>query len=74
MGRFPLGAEFLFFGETVEFLLGWYSERGGGGAPQEKDWDSRRLAFIGVKNCRSRPHLGCAGLKARLTPAVSQGF
>ena len=39
---------------------------------QEKDRDTLRLAFIGVKNCRSRPHLWCAGLKARSTPADSQ--
>ena len=47
---------------------------GGGGerTPQEKDRDTLRLAFIGVKNCRSRPHLWCAGLKARSTPADSQ--
>ena len=45
---------------------------GGGGTPQEKDRDTLRLAFIGVKNCRSRPHLWCAGLKARSTPAESQ--
>ena len=43
-----------------------------GGTPQEKDRDTLRLAFIGVKNCRSRPHLWCAGLKARSTPADSQ--
>ena len=42
------------------------------GTPQEKHRDARRLAFIGVKNCRSLPHLGCAGLKARSTPAESQ--
>ena len=46
--------------------------RGWGGTPQEKDRDTPRLAFIGVKNCRSRPHLGCAGLKARSTPAENQ--
>ena len=45
--------------------------RGGGGTPQEKDRDTLRLAFIGVKNCRSRPHLWCAGLKARSTPPDS---
>ena len=45
---------------------------GVGGTPQEKDRDTPRLAFIGVKNCRSRPHLGCAGLKARSTPAENQ--
>ena len=45
---------------------------GQGGNSQEKDRDTLRLAFIGVKNCRSRPHLWCAGLKARSTPAESQ--
>ena len=49
-------------------------EGGGGETPQEKDRDCRRLAFMGVKNCRSRPHLGCARLKARSTPAESQDF
>ena len=44
----------------------------GGGTTQEKDRDTLRLAFIGVKNWRSRPHLWCAGLKARSTPAESQ--
>ena len=40
------------------------TRRGGGGEnSQEKDRDTLRLAFIGVKNCRSRPHLWCAGLK-----------
>ena len=47
-------------------------EGGGKGTPQEKDRDSLRLAFIGVKNCRSRPHLWCAGLKGQSTPAESQ--
>ena len=32
------------------------------------------LALIWVKSCRSRPHLGCAGLKARSAPAESQDF
>ena len=45
---------------------------GGGGTPQEKDRVTLPLAFIGVKNCRSRPHLWCAGLKALSTPAESQ--
>ena len=45
---------------------------GEGGTPQEKYRDTLLLAFIGVKNCRSRPHLWCAGLKARSTPAESQ--
>ena len=45
-----------------------------GGTPQEKDRDTLRLAFIGVKNCRSWPHLWCAGLKARSTPAESHDF
>ena len=43
--------------------------RGGGGdSPRKRP----RLASIGVKNCRSRLHLWCAGLKARSTPADSQ--
>ena len=52
-------------------MKGRHSGRGGGNS-QEKDRDTLRLAFIGVKNCRSRPHLWCAGLKARSTPADSQ--
>ena len=36
---------------------------GEGGTLQEKDRDTRRLAFKKVKNCRSRPQLGCAGRK-----------
>ena len=45
---------------------------GDGETPQEKYRHTLLLAFIGVKNCRSRPHLWCAGLKARSTPAESK--
>ena len=85
MGRFLLGAEKVPVLRrntrilarqllTGSGMKGKVLKEGGGGTPQEKDRDSRRLAFIGVKNCRSRPHLGCAGLKARSTPAESQDF
>lgn len=84
MGRFPLGAEKVpVLGRNSRILARQMLTGSGmkgkvlgevGGTPQEKDRDSRLLAFIGVKNCRSRPHLGCAGLKARSTPAESQEF
>ena len=45
---------------------------GEGGTPQEKDRDTLRLAFIGVKKCRPLPHLWCTGLKAPSTPAKSK--
>ena len=82
MGRFPLGAEFCFSEKHLNSCVtGVDRDRRGRGkgkalrgrwTPKEKDRGA--LTLIWVKSCRSRSHLGCAGLKARSAPAESQDF
>ena len=68
MGRFPLGAEKVPVLRRNSRILARLVLGEGGGTPQEKDRDSRRLAFIGGEKLQISASLGVCRTESTINP------